>query len=513
MDKSKIEIIKTVLNYWYVIEFLNQEKMPSWSADDKKKANEVKKQVLNSVKSLSAEAKKKNSVNKLHIFYEVKPQNIDIYKIVKECAQEYGMTRWGNITIYAGKIKRELCIEKIASLLNEPDKRVEKNTEKIAWMSLQTGSDLRYIERSFSLSPVIWAMNQLKDIKENDNMSEKLTKALYDSVGSQYDLELTAIDQGVKSEEVYDSVENADDEDKKQYELDAECKYIQEYAYSLKKEDIVDLQKSIYAKYLKYNIKFTETDGFKRNYDMEPGIWLDFFLYKDDETWNQEEEEEYQGLCKNYFASDIEMVLEKAGEIIQGSEKQRRLGDYIVSRYEEEYGKNDRKRIDLLQTQEESRSIEEYKNLLLDIMRLDKAPLGKWPSRYMPAFMQQAAINLAISGNEPIFSVNGPPGTGKTTLLKEIVVHNVVERAKLLVNYDDPDDAFNHLEFKHGNVGKKNAYTKWAQEYHELKDDRINDFSVVVASCNNTAVENITKELPIEDKITETLREDKSDSA
>ena len=512
MDKNKIEIIKTVLNYWYVIEFLNQEKIPSWSAEDKKKANEVKKQVLNSAKNLSAEVKKKNSANKLHIFYEVKPKNTDIYKIIKECAQEYGMTRWGNITIYAGKIKRELCIEKIASLLNEPDKRVEKTIEKIAWVSLQTGPDLRYIERSFSLSPVIWAINQLKDIKENDNMSEKLAKALYDSVDSQYDLELTAINQGVKSEEAYDRVENADEEDKKQYKLDDEGKYIQEYAYSLKKEDIVDLQKSIYTKYLKHNIKFTETDEFKRNYDMESGIWLDFVLYKDDETWNQEEEEEYHGLCKNYFASDIEMVLEKAGEIIQGSGMQRRLADYIVSRYEEAYGKNDRKRVDLLHVQENSRSMEEYKNILLDIMRPDKAPLGKWPSRYMPAFMQQVAINLAISGNEPIFSVNGPPGTGKTTLLKEIVVHNVVERAKLLVNYDDPDDAFNHLEFKHGNVGKKNAYTKWAQEYHELKDDRINDFSVVVASCNNTAVENITKELPIEDKITEALGENKSDS-
>lgn len=351
MDKSKTEIVKTVLNYWHIIEFLNQERIPKWNADDKKKADEVKKQVVNSVKNLYEE--EKNSINKLHIFYEVKSQDTDIYKIVKGCAQEYGMTRWGNITIYAGKIKRELCIEKIASILNEPDKRVEKNTEKIAWMSLQTSPDLRYVERSFSLSPVIWAMNQLKDIEENDNMSEKLTKTLYDSEVTQYDLELTAIDQDGKiEEEVYDSIEIDDKEDKKQYKLGDEGKYIQQYAYSLKKEDLVDLQKSIYAKYLKYNIMTTETDGFKRNYDMEQGIWLDFFIYKDDEAWKQDEEDEYQGLCKNYFASDIEMVLEKAGELVQGSEMHRRLADYIVCRYEEEYGKNDKKRINLLRVQD-----------------------------------------------------------------------------------------------------------------------------------------------------------------
>lgn len=43
--------------------------------------------------------------------------------------------------------------------------------------------------------------------------------------------------------------------------------------------------------------------------------------------------------------------------------------------------------------------------------------------------MQQIAINIAISEKdrkEKIFSVNGPPGTGKTTLLKEIIASNVV---------------------------------------------------------------------------------------
>lgn len=42
--------------------------------------------------------------------------------------------------------------------------------------------------------------------------------------------------------------------------------------------------------------------------------------------------------------------------------------------------------------------------------------------------MQQIAVNLATDEDAklPVFSVNGPPGTGKTTLLKEIIVRRSI---------------------------------------------------------------------------------------
>ena len=68
----------------------------------------------------------------------------------------------------------------------------------------------------------------------------------------------------------------------------------------------------------------------------------------------------------------------------------------------------------------------------------------RWPSPFSPALMQQAAINLGshlgeidkvMSNNDNytnVFSVNGPPGTGKTSLLNDIIASYVYERAHKL---------------------------------------------------------------------------------
>ena len=56
--------------------------------------------------------------------------------------------------------------------------------------------------------------------------------------------------------------------------------------------------------------------------------------------------------------------------------------------------------------------------------------------------MQQVAVNQITSGHQHVSSVNGPPGTGKTTLLKDIFAHNIVERAKVLAELSSPRKAF-----------------------------------------------------------------------
>jgi len=108
-----------------------------------------------------------------------------------------------------------------------------------------------------------------------------------------------------------------------------------------------------------------------------------------------------------------------------------------------------------------------------------KMPQGRWPSEpdHAMSLMQQFAINTAVEelAEGGLLSVNGPPGTGKTTLLRDLVAHNIVERAKVLSRFDKIEDTLDSQGFV---VPELTG--------HEM----------IIASSNNAAVENISKELP-----------------
>ena len=70
--------------------------------------------------------------------------------------------------------------------------------------------------------------------------------------------------------------------------------------------------------------------------------------------------------------------------------------------------------------------------------------------------------------------MNGPPGTGKTTLLRDIVAHVMVTRAERLAAMEDPTGGLSGLDLM--------------------------DLAIVVASSNNAAVENVSLELPVRGK-------------
>ena len=111
-------------------------------------------------------------------------------------------------------------------------------------------------------------------------------------------------------------------------------------------------------------------------------------------------------------------------------------------------------------------------------------PYGRWPSKFNLSFMQQIAVNIAKENPKDIFSVNGPPGTGKTTLLKDIIASNIVERAAKFCESNHVNDIFEKVV---GRDGKSFYYT--------IPSD-IAIYGMLVLSSNNKAVENITLELP-----------------
>lgn len=107
----------------------------------------------------------------------------------------------------------------------------------------------------------------------------------------------------------------------------------------------------------------------------------------------------------------------------------------------------------------------------------NKLIYGRWPEKpqYGLCLLQTVAVNVAIKVKDnPVVAVNGPPGTGKTTLLKDIIAEKFVARTLRLKKLSNDEDWVT-----------KEEVTKAVMQY-----------SMVVASSNNKAVENISKELP-----------------
>jgi hypothetical protein len=139
-------------------------------------------------------------------------------------------------------------------------------------------------------------------------------------------------------------------------------------------------------------------------------------------------------------------------------------------------------------------------DLLTDREALEKAvapammPAARWPSPggHPLVLLQQAAVNLAraeLAKGEGMIAVNGPPGTGKTTLLRDIVAGSVLDRALAMSAFDDPETAFSPSgeKVKAGDNGFFQLYTLAPS---------LKGHEVLVASSNNKAVENVSGELP-----------------
>ena len=153
-------------------------------------------------------------------------------------------------------------------------------------------------------------------------------------------------------------------------------------------------------------------------------------------------------------------------------------------------------------------NVNENREAIEEMLSLKNMPLGRWPSpvNHRLSLMQQVAVNHILQGNEPISSVNGPPGTGKTTLLKDVFAQLIVERASQMVTYDDPTKAFTKVGKQEIEMSEK----VYSYNMHEL-DPNIAKYSMVVASCNNGAVENISKELPLLEEVVRHKKPDKEE--
>jgi AAA domain len=154
------------------------------------------------------------------------------------------------------------------------------------------------------------------------------------------------------------------------------------------------------------------------------------------------------------------------------------LGAYLGSALQEE------QRVDILTDNAAMAGLVSVKHL----------PSARWPAspKHPLVLAQQAVVSQVISSlgrAEGLIGVNGPPGTGKTTLLCDVIAEIVTERARRIAALDRPVALF---EDKMIVAGKG---------FFPPKADIVAGTSIVVTSTNNNAVKNITQELPARKKV------------
>ncbi|EJB04863.1 hypothetical protein Rleg9DRAFT_3723 [Rhizobium leguminosarum bv. trifolii WSM597] len=194
----------------------------------------------------------------------------------------------------------------------------------------------------------------------------------------------------------------------------------------------------------------------------------------DDEEDESASAEEEIGILNSFFIEDIEraMMRVKHGDIPEP------LRRYLTPLAPE-------KRIDLYS--------EDGRKAIVRALHPGNLNRGRWLSepQHAMSLMQQFAINSAIGelSETGLFSVNGPPGTGKTTLLRDMFADNIVKRARVLSSLKTARDAFDGSP-------RRAIFADRSTASISALIPALTGFEMVVASSNNAAVENISRDLP-----------------
>lgn len=354
-------MIKNVLNYWHSFDFLGQSALQT----------ELSRQEQESLDyALNNEGQRQT-----HSITCRDPLNESemIQSKIALLLNERHMSCTGNITVFLGSISRNYCIEQIIRVVGA-EEQMEASLSKIALGSLQIGPNGEYIPNSFSLSPVLWSLSRIINSESGQPPQGWLSKSEYDKENLSFEKTISEMDMS---------------------------------GYA----DFKKITQSIIKEYI--SSVGTVPDGS----ELSEEINLNYRMYKNEKE-REKREGDYHGLTMDFYADDLAMVLSQVEELAKRgsvSRMQHALLSYIQSAYDMQK-ELEITRHDLAGASESINQTMQY-NEIKEILDIRRAPLGKWPSKYMPFFMQQAAINLAIDekhekgtifeDNGSVFSING----------------------------------------------------------------------------------------------------------
>lgn len=328
--------------------------------------------------------------------------------------------------IYLGVFTSSHVIDFVKNFFKDNTEELNPSSTSICFASLKLDEAGLYINDTLGVSTLPWALGQLeKGEIANDDWSKEFKKTGDDIA--------LAISGFIKGKQTYES--------------------------------LLDIQSEI--------MKLS-------GWSVTPPVYM---FYKTEEVFCKErktgeakdDDNVKTDLLNSFFIKDLERIIcdyEETKELPSSFET------YVKANVNEEFPKKD---------------LKNHTEVLKEMLSPLYYPDGRWPSKFKASLMQQFAVNIACNKLSckmgGLFSVNGPPGTGKTTLLRDVIAAILVERAAKLITYANPLDAFSAA----GRLQVKSDYIPAVY----APAPELCEGGIVVASSNNGAVENISKELPL----------------
>lgn len=339
-------------------------------------------------------------------------------------------------TIYFGVFDSTLVSEFVNKLFNDEDKDENKRNSKICFASLKLDNEGCYINDSFGISTLPWALSQLENGGiDSDNWAESFE-------------EIT----NTLSSELVDFLNATPLDEEKEFE-----------------EGNIPLS---FSKLKVINDVIEQVCGW--SIQSKKAIFV-----KTEEVIKRKKDSSTSDILNSFYTKDLETILQDLNK-----------GDIPLAFSEYLNGS--------LNRQNERQDLIKNSDVLRQSLTPSNYPDGCWPSNFTPSLMQQFAVNnifndLSDPNQEGIYSVNGPPGTGKTTLLRDIIAPIMVKRAKAMSLFEYPADAFTKV----GEIKINESFSPFLYSPHKS----ISHGGIVIASSNNGAVENISKELPLKKEV------------